>query len=366
MFKLQPRPEELLSGFLCRTARAQGASAYGFCRQYLDSKSYWARDIDRGAVRHFEAEMAAQAELSTESIRAMTLSSWLPVLSERRAGEDWPAIVPWVNAAGVLHRTRRLHGLQYCPDCLRESATVLRRWRLAFVVACPHHQRRLRDECPHCGAPWIPHRSATGLTNCHACRRSLLVRASAGAAEPDSATVRLQEAMVQTLVAASAGSDADAGAGRQAQLRKDLLGLHAMARVLLAAHKRQARTTPNESPFRNGRRRIETARGSVRYELMGDCARVLGDWPQSFQDAAQRFRLKQESFPSPEQLPEWLSEETVHLPRSVARVSHTARMAPRRPTSRLSQKLDRLELERPGNWRSLQALHLAKAALAAQ
>ncbi len=65
---------------------------------------------------------------------------------------------PWVLSLAIYHRLRRRHGQQFCPDCLRRSASVQLSWRLAFLVSCRHHGCWLHDACPRCDAPFLFHR----------------------------------------------------------------------------------------------------------------------------------------------------------------------------------------------------------------
>src|SRR5207237_2020459 len=79
--------------------------------------------------------------------------------------------------------------------CLaQEPAYLRRRWRLAACVACPIHGVRLRDACPSCGAPFVPHRHHALLNRtCHDCGKPLL----AGTMHPSSrTTIALQELLI--------------------------------------------------------------------------------------------------------------------------------------------------------------------------
>lgn len=346
-----PLPGELLSGYLCRVARSKGTTPYDFCRRHLNEKVYWARDVDRGAITRLEAAIAAQGGLGIEAVRALTLHDWTRALVPPEAGR-WPAIAPWINAVGVFHRTRRLHGQQFCPECLDEVGTPQRIWRLAFVVACPNHRRALLDACPNCAEPWIPHRSRVGMLRCHVCHRLLTVSKPTTDDIPTAATLRLQEAMIATLDTASTYADATC--------RHALLGIHDVARALLQAANAEKRAHRDQGDDVSLPRRLETARAGVRRLVMDRCARMLARWPESFREMAKARGLRREFFGPDHLMPDWMHEEVAGLPGTRRRSVRARRPT---PSTALGRRLRRIEEQRPPNWRAMQALELAHAVI---
>jgi hypothetical protein len=329
-------------------AISHGATPYSFCKVHLGDPSFWARDIDRGIAPRHEAAIAAQAGLAREALQDMTLRAWIGVLTPASySASSAPAVVPWINAAGVFHRMRRLHALQFCARCLAEGHTLDKRWRLSFFVACPRHQRLLSDACPHCDAPFVPHRSVSKNHRCHACGRSLLLE-QPSVGEIDGATLRLQAAMGETLEAACAMDD---------EARADLHGLRLLVSAVRGAVSSAGDTTACDQGSNIGaprRVRLETARLGRRRGAMERCSRLLADWPDSFRVLAQELHLRREAFGNHEVLPGWLVDEVGRLPR------HRPKAMPRRHV-RLDERIRRLESGQP-NWRAMRGTLMVRAA----
>ncbi|MDP9606927.1 UNVERIFIED_ORG: hypothetical protein J2W38_006747 [Variovorax paradoxus] len=348
-FRIIPQPGELLSSYLCRAAAAHGASPYSFCRTHLEDAAFWARDVDRGVARRHENNFRDLAQVDQEAVRQMTLSAWAAALTPsgyRSAGVA--AVIPWINAAGVFHRTRRLHALQYCPECLSERGCFARYWRLSFVVACDRHRRLLLDSCPRCDAPIIPHRShATGL-RCHACSASLS-HARRGE-EPQEVAFVLQQALCARLEAATACEDDGA--------RADLHGVRLLASSLLVAHRIErtmaALSIGDEKLPRRGHR-LEVARLPIRLRALQVCGQVLQAWPSAFRSLVDRLSLRREDFSVPFPLASWLASEVDSLPCRRARTKFRA-------GSRVAQRLEDLRTRQPSNWRGLHAALMMRAA----
>ena len=114
---------------------------------------------------------AERVGVSADRLHAATLLD-----AEAALGGERPGFLPLVLAAGIYHRARRRHGLQYCPDCLTERPMIYRRtWRSALAVVCIRHDRRLRDACPRCDRALAPHRSRRlNRDLCDCCGDSLI------------------------------------------------------------------------------------------------------------------------------------------------------------------------------------------------
>jgi len=354
-FQIEPRQDELLSGYLCRVARAHGASPYGFCELQLGDRSFWARDCDRGIVTRHEAVLAAQSGITAERLGEMTLRAWIGRLTPsnyRRA--EASAVTPWVNAAGVFHRTRRQHALQFCQECLAETGTIFKPWRLSFVVMCPIHQTSLMDACPNCDAPFVPHRAPGRINLCHACQTPLARRARSpsGRTETNAMLLRLQGALIAKL-------DGSKGDDLAPLHGADMCGLREMMSAFFTQpggrQVAEVLGVDNKGKWSAGPR-LELARHSRRRQLVAACAVLLEQWPQSFRSVAERLHMTQRRIARyVVSRPEWLDAEIKRLPMGTKKS-----MLPSR-RRRLLQ-VDRLEAERPANWRATRAAMLLRAA----
>ena len=163
-FPLRIHPGELLSSWLSRSVHLHGIAPYAFLSIRLPGARVWDRDVDRGATATLLADLDRSAGLTPGRAAAASLSSWLAVLAAPDVGANddaRPSHVPFLLSAGIHHRTRRLHGLQFCSACLREGERRFERvGRLAFVVGCSRHGTAMLDACPSCDAPvtrsWTP------------------------------------------------------------------------------------------------------------------------------------------------------------------------------------------------------------------
>lgn len=330
--------DELLSAYLTRVAVAHGATPFSFCRVNLGDTAFWARDVDRAVSARHELAIAEQSGFPVERVRDMTLTPWAKALTPPTYGADRPsAVVPWINVAGIYHRVRRLHGLQFCPECLEEGGAVERRWRLSFAVACVKHRRLLDDSCPRCDAPYCPHRSNFRPPRCHDCGESLTRSHAERKKAPGRFASSLQSALVATLDAAR---DRD-------EPRTEMRGLRALAGIVLARRSR--------GPADSERLRLETARNPLRHAAMEACGRLLADWPNGFRDLAREASLRIEDFATLAGMPPWLAEEISRLPPRRQKGRTRSRL-------RLDNRLDALRSDQPENWRAVHAMLMMRAA----
>lgn len=357
-FFVAARPGELLSGYLCRAAAAHGATPFSFIRAHLNDKIFWARDIDRGAIPRYEDALGHVSGLGSGVIRSMTLLNWMHPLTPATYAKRIPAIAPWVNASGVFHRTRRLHSLQFCSQCLAETGVIEKTWRLSFVVACAAHRTLLADGCPRCDAPFMPHRGHMRGYRCHNCStllagypgRENLDRL--GTIWGDSVEVQMQLALYSAL---SQGCDA----GSPTALA-ELRALRGLAAVLLSQE--HSLTTakilqlrPQADPI--GGRQVETMRLSGRRRVLQMCGRLMADWPSSIRAIAGAAGLRQEAFFRCGEMPSWLHGEVERLP---VRKAHCTGRAKRT----LDERVERLRVSQPVNWRADRAALMWRAAQA--
>ncbi len=274
-FPLRPAEGELLSSWLCRSAHAHGTGAHVFLSCRFPGVTFWNRDVDRSAPAALLDRIDAVSGSPAGTAEAASLRSWIVTLGGVGPDRASPGgHVPFVLSSGVYHRERRLHGLQYCPACLSEGpARHHRRGRLAFVVSCPVHGTVMRDACPGCDAPVVPHRARlANLASCHCCGARLAVRAGEGEPGRD---LRSATALQARCLAALEGV---APEGRDPA--DDLAFVRDLARAASAAATRarldDVLGCPSRSRAASGRRQVERMRLSERIPYLATLAEWLG------------------------------------------------------------------------------------------
>ena len=340
-----PAKDELLSGWLCRVAFAQGCTPYGLCVNYLNDQSLWARDVDRGPVSPHLESLAALSQLDVTDLRSMTLMPWIERLSKRYRKPSSTTVTPWINAAGVFHRKRRRHALSYCPECLAATGVVRKQWRLAFMVTCEIHKRMLRDGCPRCDAPFVPHRSLRDLRSCDSCGYGNLTREATKTAN-DEASLSAGVADLQRRLLASVENGLPTIENGPCMLED----LRAVVSVLLA-RPNVAVTMDCLSCLPVGvaqlTGRLEFSRVSERIGAMRACHALIANWPASIRTVAAKLALTQRPFVRLA-FGRWLGEEVDRLPPGT---THSRRaLAPS-----LGSRVARIHALRPKNWRAERA-----------
>lgn len=317
-----PLPGELLSSCLARNAYAHGSTPRRFFGLCWPGDPVWTRDFDRDPASLVRGgrprggpdwldDLARRLEVPRGAVEGATLAGW-----RRRFGEDLrkhAGETPLLLTAGLNNHGRRRHALQFCPGCLAEGRPFFRKsWRLGFVLDCEEHGRPLLDACPHCGAPAVPHRSATSrLVGCHSCGRSLAsVARHSGDATPDPA-LRLQFRLCSILCGEGAGQGGPLGAGEAFATVRTLIGACAPARS--HARLRASLCLPALGPDAT-RRSFEQARRAVRAPWLETVATWLDDWPRNFLGGAEGMGASQRKF-ARSRLPPSLAEQVARLPR---------------------------------------------------
>jgi hypothetical protein len=180
LLPLHPKllPDEILTSWLLRTAHANGMKIQRLFDEALGRQvPTLQRDYDRSAPTEHLKRFSEITGESIKRLEASTLRVFAGTFVDKvrlNTGSSW------ILAAGTYHRKRRLHGLQYCPLCLKTDLVPYFRtyWRCAFYIECEHHYVQMEDACPKCDAPVVPFRVDVGnltltlsqpITNCHAC-----------------------------------------------------------------------------------------------------------------------------------------------------------------------------------------------------
>lgn len=303
---LPPADGELLSSYLVRRAHCQGMSPHRFAKRGLPDSPIWARDIDTSLMGQSLIRLANYLALSEDAVRSMTLYDFMGCSSP--TDPDWRHYLRWINAVGVYHRMRRRKGLQYCVQCLRTAPVFLQRWRLGFVFACAEHAVLLRDACPSCGVPVIPHRCKFDATRCWKCGASLCSDAQAVATAPVQ-VLRLQQDLMKCVD------------GHLFHVGTDLISraqfVHG-AVFLMRIVKEHMHSHPSLWTFDIERTCIrEELRLSLlraRLSLFFMLAEMLDEWPANFLHFAQVAGITQLAFKRCGPAPAWLEAVIERLP----------------------------------------------------
>lgn len=332
----EPCTGELLSSFLTRVAWRHGSSPTRFCALHFPGVAIWTRDVDRSAPPQLIRAIATKCGRSIREVQQMTLQEAHRSLSGGSAG----GVAPWILPIGVYHRTRRKHGLQYCPACLTDGHGFKVMWRYAFVTLCPIHLSVLRDGCPHCDAPVAPHQQLAHTHRCHVCHQRLAepgLRNDFGQAGAE----RLQDMCLAAL-----SSGAVSVGNRKQEAAAFFPGLRALASAY-------AQALRQESGLPGGL--LERMRVTRRIEVMPKLLELLQDWPKAFLQFAGERRLTQRTFCGAT-LPTWLKSTVQRLPPGTRRS--------RGGRGSLQRKMLVLSKTKRHGWRSERAATLCAAARA--
>lgn len=166
------KPGETLTSLLLRLAKNHSASGHELCALLWPQHQFWTRDIDRTVS---DAQLEAIARITGLNKEVLVKATLRNLIRATGFKVRIPGYQRGILPVGIYHRVRRRFGQQYCWMCLDEKPPYLRvQWRLEFMVACPKHEILLRDSCPECDAPFIPHRKQSLTTaKCHLCGASL-------------------------------------------------------------------------------------------------------------------------------------------------------------------------------------------------
>lgn len=308
-FSLSPYGGELLSSYLVRSALLHGSTPYRFYNLLWPGRPVWNRDTDRISDQAWLGELALASGADASMLAGATLRDFALRLSGSIGGTG---DIPFILSLGVFHRTRRLHGLQYCPQCLNEDipyAWFRKQWRVGFIVACQRHGNRLLDACPNCDAPIVPHRSSLLLSvKCHNCGASLAVE-SIPQDRTAECVLRLQDEL--TMLLESQGGRLATSRARFRDLRT-LLGVAVVPRVftsLARAFNINASIEPR--PLRVT---FEHARITHRIALLENIANWTACWPDSFRDGAKEAGLTRRAFARSREISRALRSEIARLP----------------------------------------------------
>lgn len=145
-------PDEIFSSWLVRYSIFRGVDPHTFTGSIWRAWRPWCYDIDRAWSDEKLIMLSNASGIPVDELKAGLLQSIM--LKMGGAGFLSRTIWPWILAVGTSagHRT---HGLQFCPQCLKEDSCPYFRiqWRFAWNTVCTAHGCELLDCCPECSAP---------------------------------------------------------------------------------------------------------------------------------------------------------------------------------------------------------------------
>lgn len=343
-----PVENELLSSYLGRCAQLRGTSMYRFLKTCCPDWQAWARDLDTCCTDAAVSQFARHTGAAAARIRAATLKDY--VLRLKVSLRPDPGLTPFINAVGPLCcRTKRLFGLQFCPDCLAEHRAFMRDWRLSFMTVCETHDRLLADRCQRCGSPAMTGWGPNDVTRCWSCGSSLTAAGQRDVGDLGAYALATQRRLYRAI-------RGDAVRCGCVDLSADdfLQGSIALVRVL----KGHARVMRSTSPWGEALcvgPRIELLNPAERSAWMALLGWLIVDWPTNFDRLADSARLTQVTFARAGALPEWLGRRVAALPAG-------RRHRKRSWTASLLREVRRIEENARAGYRAERSAVLLKAA----
>ncbi len=209
LFPAHPHPKkgEIFSSWVTRIAQANGNKLHTVGLRIWDryhAYSFWAHDMDNSASKEVVAAVCRKTGVDFERGWETTLSFYEGILFEQHQQKG---VTRWILPAKAFHRTRRGHGMVFCPLCLREDEEPYfrRSWRLSFNTVCEKHGTMMLDGCPKCTASIayfrrdIGHRerfAADSIVKCHQCDFDLRFCTVREAPTPDGQTLTNYRALI--------------------------------------------------------------------------------------------------------------------------------------------------------------------------
>lgn len=312
------KPGETLTSLLLRLAKNHSASGHELCALLWPQHQFWTRDVDRTVSDTQLEAIAGITGLTKDVLVETTLRDLVRATGFK---ERIPGYQRGILPVGIYHRVRRRFGQQYCSWCLKEKPAYLRvQWRLEFMVACPKHGILLRDACPECDAPFIPHRKHSLTTaKCHSCGSSL---ACGDQESPSKLAEDLQSRILVILDGAIHGAQINTDPlvpiriGEMPSLEIEALdfldGVHRLCRLAARA------TDALPKPFVHTRIVWAFLRTKDRAIVMDKVASWLDGWPNSWVTWATNRGLTQHYLTDEYgPWPDWITTAMMQIPYSL-------------------------------------------------
>jgi len=144
----KPRPDELLSSWIVRTA---AANRIAFDSLPLGGRFFKIRDADVNLSGKTLECLSKSTGISSDRIRQLSLMSFRGVLFENNPPNA--ALPPWI----LPIRTKGFCGVQCCPQCLLEKMCIRDSWRRTSIAKLRCHLRSgwriVQTAAKHVGDP---------------------------------------------------------------------------------------------------------------------------------------------------------------------------------------------------------------------
>jgi hypothetical protein len=157
-----PEKDELFSSWIFRNSSEHKIKPHSFTNYYLNTSSFWARDIDKYIPPNILSLISCQTPMTTKQIEGLLLTSYKDIIY---SGEFYSSYSLGVTNLGIYHRTRTQNGLLLCPSCITQNGYYRKSWRLTTSVGCSNCNVYLIDSCPNCLSPIIFQRLEIGEKN---------------------------------------------------------------------------------------------------------------------------------------------------------------------------------------------------------
>lgn len=162
---LPPQPDELLTSWIFRLARANAQTPHTFLRLTTGSGEYIKNDLDVYCRPDILDALAFKAGKKRAQLNSLT---FIDDIDKLYLINKKSKHIKWVIPISVRKQKAVRRGIQYCPKCLcKMKAPYFKKiWRLAFVTCCPEHSIMLHGGCPACNSP-IHLRKCSEITLTH-------------------------------------------------------------------------------------------------------------------------------------------------------------------------------------------------------
>lgn len=165
------RNDELFSSWLVRLAMHYGTTALTLGAFFWPKRRIWTMDVDNmSGTLDFSLLSKMTGNSEADIGRSFPAQCYDEVVTSDEVKEQ---LSHWLIRLGARN-VKRHSGMPYCPVCFCDNsyAYIKRQWRMAWHTHCQDHQCLLRQDCPHCGAIFAPHRLPLGtlsMNHCYQC-----------------------------------------------------------------------------------------------------------------------------------------------------------------------------------------------------
>ena len=332
-----PLLDELATSWILRCAAAHGEIPHSFTTATWGRRQVWNRDADRSLTSADLAILASQMGIDGQAARNTNLDSLVELIGGWPRESPARSVIPGLMVAGIYHRKRRRHGLQFCPECLMTDREPYfrRRWRLAVSIVCTRHGCELADACPACDSPVMPHRASRySMLACTVCGSSLAFNGELATKAATGA-----QALIDELV----GAEKAVVGKKQVSVESWIAGV----RILYSAlHSARVARAFGRRPDAKAWAPLEFARVCDRIRGLPIVTSMLRQWPREFIERCESGNVRRLDIADARRKPpDWLLEVLeVELPhdriRRRAKAKKRRRCRDRRSIAEIRREID--------------------------